>query len=587
MARQASAAFEMVPWGFLFSVNSLSVSLQTMMKKLIKAAQNHLQRDTIIYRAGSKAYSLLCFLLRSLKVTPGFFESDLNLIRKILRESLACKLAAEGSRIAFFTPRGWPVHLAFETLLASRLRLDGHSVTFLSCLGSLPLCAYGSINHPPELQRDCRTCINNKKALWDQTFDVKHLQASAFIKDSIDGIVPTLNLENCLNFEYDGAPYGKLVYRGVVWYLRRSRINEADLQTYRAVLISAHIVRRGLEYFLSKNNVDTVLMLNGDFFLEKVASWVLSKKGIRFVTYDYTFHDLLATAVNRSIWDDLSFDNDNRFHQFRASPEDRRKAEEILQSWRERGGYQGHLFWSSKDLNSAEDLQKHLNLDSRPLAVAYTNMTFESSVICKNRVFVDQFEWLKKLIDFFREYSEFQLVIRLHPAEVRQSHWKTNESLYQFVMNELPKLPTNVRTVAPNEKISSYRLGKISDAVLVYSSSLGMELADLNKCVITAAHVHYSNHGFSIDPGSESEYFRSIQHALLNKASLSKNHRQHLVDYVAWLFLHRLTPFEALSEIQEGWPQVDISKLEDLVLSHYPGIQRIAGLISNGCKWWV
>jgi hypothetical protein len=143
-----------------------------------------------------------------------------------------------------------------------------------------------------------------------------------------------------------------------------------------------------------------------------------------------------------------------------------------------------------------------------------------------------------------------------------------------------------VQVIAPNEKISSYALGMMADAILVYSSTLGLELAERNKCVITAAHVHYANRGFTIDPISENEYFVSILNAINGKCLLKRNHRQLLVEYVAWLFFHRLTPFEATSGIQEGWPKVNVGNIEDLLSPRYPGIQRIAKLISSKEQWW-
>lgn len=512
-------------------------------------------------------------------------ENDLALIQKIINQSLEYKPRAEGKHIVFLSIRGWSSHLSFEALLAARLRMEGHQVTFLSCFDSLPLCMYGSINNPPEFQRNCEICMTAKNALWKETFDVEYFTFTKAVKDSIEAQVEKLDLRGCRNFEFDGAPYGDLVYRGVVWFLRRSRLTDADLAAYRMMLIGAHTVRRGIEDFLSRNKVNTVVMINGDFPSEKVASWVLLQKGIRFITHDYTFHERLAIAVNKSVWDDLSFEDKHQIKPTDINDTDRKEAEKILRAWRRDGGYQGHLFWSKSDLMINENLSPKYGVGSRPLAVAYTNMTFESSVTCKNRLFRDQFDWLEKLIGFFSTYQEIQLIIRIHPAEVRQSHWRPNESLYIFLKDEIKTIPRNVQIVAPDEKISSYALGMMADVILVYSSTLGMEMADRNKCVITAAHVHYANRGFSIDPNSESDYFASILDVMQGRYHLSKMHRRCLVDYVGWLFFRRLTTFEAINGIQ-GWPQVNIRGINDLLSAHYPGIQRIAKLVSDGEQWW-
>ncbi|MBN1472358.1 MAG: hypothetical protein JW925_11295 [Syntrophaceae bacterium] len=562
------------------------VLTKSLVSKLVQVAQNKLGRESLGYKIGTKTYLLICHLLRTLNVPARYFEDDLVLIKKIIHQSLEFKPNAEGKHIVFLSTRGWPVHLSFEALLAARLRMDGHRVTFLSCFDSIPLCMYGSSNHLPELQRNCEVCMANKVALWEGVFEVEYFPCAKAIKDSIEVQVEQLDLSGCQAFEFDRAPYGDLVYRGIVWFLRRSRLSDADVHAYRMALIGAHTVRRGLEDFLSRNKVNTVVMINGDFLSEKVASWVLQQNGIRFITHDYTFLERLAVAVSKSVWDDLSFMGKQQSPQINIHNAERRKAENLLRSWRRHGGYQGHLFWSKNNLKVNENLHNMFDLDSRPIAVAYTNMTFESSVICKGRVFHDQFQWLEKLFVFFGLHQEFQLIIRIHPAEVRQSHWRPNESLYHFSNNNLRTIPGNVHIVEPDNKISSYAIGEVADAVLVYSSTLGMEMADRNKCVITAAHVHYANRGFTIDPNSESDFFASILDVMQGRYHLSKMHRQCLVDYIAWLFFHRLTPFEAISGIREGWPQVNVSDISDLLSARYPGIQRIAKLVSDGIKWW-
>lgn len=560
--------------------------IKTLSSVLSKKAKRRLGKESFLYHIGASIYRFCIHLFKRLGLSARFYEDDLVLLQSIIRQSLNYAPQKDGKHIVFLSLRGWSVHLSFEAILAARLRMEGHRITFLSCFDSLPICMYGSINHLPEERRNCNTCMSRKNALWSESFDVEYLPSAKDINVSVNNLVEGLDLKGCQNFEYDGSPYGELVHRGVVWFLRKSRLSDTDLDTYRTVLLTAHTVRRGLEDFLSRTPVDTVVMLNGDFFCEKVASWVFRQKSIPFITHDYTFHERLAVAVNRSVWDDLSFEDKQQPISASINDKDRKKAKAILRHWRKTGGYQGNLFWSKNTLKDAMPLHKKFKLDDRPLAVAYTNMTFESSVISKNRVFQDQFHWLDKLIDFFDRHNEFQLIIRTHPAEVRQSYWRPRESLYHFLDSSFPALPDNIKIIAPDEKVSSYAIGLIANVILVYSSTLGMEMADRNKCVITAAHVHYANRGFTLDPDSENDYFVSLQNVMQDGCPFTKKHRQCLVDYVAWLFYHRLTPFEATGNIQVDWPQVNIANLNEFKTRHFPGVQKVTRLVADGHKWW-
>src|SRR5258708_34854679 len=79
--------------------------------------------------------------------TPGNWRESIRAIarrnaretiRAIARESVRVAPNPTGLHIVFFTVRGWSVHLATESLLASRLRAMGHDEMFLICADTLP-----------------------------------------------------------------------------------------------------------------------------------------------------------------------------------------------------------------------------------------------------------------------------------------------------------------------------------------------------------------------------------------------------------------------------------------------------------------
>lgn len=539
-----------------------------------------------VYRVGAKLFHLLRSLLDKLGFSPLRLYDDLELVARVTGQSALTPPEAKGKNIVFYTTRGWSLHVFLETLLASRLRAEGHKVRFVSCHDSLPVCAYGSINFPERQRRNCNECMATKAASFSRQFETTYLPSLNRYPDDFRDRVRKLDLQDCLDFEYDGVPYGPLVRPGVVWYLRRSRLNENDAPLFREALCTAHVVRKGIEGVIASANVDAVVMLNGDFVSEKTAAAVLAAHQIRFLTHDFTIEGLLAVAENRSIWDDLTFDLSSREQAPEVSPADVEAAETLLLSWRRKGGYQGELFWSASGLTENKDLREQLHLTQAPLAVAYTNLTFESSVMNKDRMFNDQFHWLQDLVSFFGSHPEFQMVVRVHPAEVRDSDWRPNESLYSFLLEEMGTMPANIRVIGPHEDVSSYLLGTLANAVLVYSSTIGLELAERNMAVITAANVHYGGRGFTIDPATREEYFEAISSCLRDECSAPGEQRSLVVKYVAWLFGSRLTPIEALSPREEGWPQVNVSRISDLYLPTQGGINRVADLISGRGPWW-
>jgi hypothetical protein len=445
---------------------------------------------------------------------------------------------------------------------------------------------FTSINYSEQEQHNCIGCGQSKALAPGVYFDTKQLHCPEEAKQTIQTAVAQLAIEECRRFEYDTFPYGDLVYPGIVWFLRRTKLTENDAPVYRKALVSGHATKVALEQLVADRRPDTVVMLNGEFNVENVAGYVFKRLGIRFVTHDYTFHERLGVAADKSVWDDLTFCDDSRVRPPAITTEEQLQAEELLQQWRRTGGYQGDLFWDSKDLHQNSGLHSEIGLDARPLAVAYTNLTFESSVVGKDRAFKDQFEWLSALIKWFADRPAWQLAIRIHPAEVRADHWRPNESLYDFIRTKMSTRPENVRIVRPDEKISSYALGSLARVILVYSSTLGLEMAERRKRVITAAHAHYAGRGFTSDPHTEHEYFVALQQNMESDLTLSESARAALVNYVGWFIFRRLAPFEPLSGIREDWPQLNVKRLANLADSKLAGFQRICRFIADGTRWW-
>lgn len=502
---------------------------------------------------------------------------------ELVRRATATAQAASGKSIFVLTMRGWARHVALESILGARLRMDGHHVTFLLCQDSLTFCMYGSVNSPPDRRRNCSACIRSRFSVIEGSFPHLIIPAACNVEPAFLAEVGELGLEGCSDFEYHDAPYGRLVEPSVIWFLRRSRLTEQDVSTYREAIISAHAVRRFLEALIAERQVDAVVGLNGDFLAGKVAGWVLPRHAIRWVTYDYAFDDRVLVGLNRSCWDDLTFDSRPQLPPVGPTRGERRRAERLLKAWRRQGGYQGHLYWSKRQTSWRSGLQ---DSDRRPSAVAFTNLTFESSVIGKDRVFAGQLEWLEALLGFFGEHPEWRLVVRIHPAEVRDSHWRPRESLYDFLADK-DALAPNVCVIAPQQKVSSYALGEAANAVLVYSSTIGMEMVDRGRTVITAAHSHYTGRGFTVDPETQAAYFEAITEALQKpQTSAVVEDRKKLVDYVAWLFSRRLIPFEPVSSIGETWPRVNMKTPWALASPRNEGLNKLCALVAEGQRWW-
>ena len=74
----------------------------------------------------------------------------------------------------------------------------------------------------------------------------------------------------------------------------------------------------------------------------------------------------------------------------------------------------------------------------------------------------------------------------------------------------LPQLPDHIHLVGPREKLNTYDLIEIADLGLVYTTTVGLEMAMSGIPVIVSGQTHYRNRGFTFDPDSWVAYFKQL-----------------------------------------------------------------------------
>jgi len=156
-------------------------------------------------------------------------------------------------------------------------------------------------------------------------------------------------------------------------------------------------------------------------------------------------------------------------------------------------------------------LCKKLQLDpARRTALLCTNVAWDSSVLGHGRAFPTMKEWYLRTIAWYADRVGWQLIVRTHPLEglVDQPM-----SVSDYIDEHYPELPPNVRLVRPTDKVNTYGLLPIIDLGLVFTSTVGLEMAIRGLPVITAGWIHYDRKGFTKDPTSEGEYFCLLEEA--------------------------------------------------------------------------
>jgi hypothetical protein len=186
-------------------------------------------------------------------------------------------------------------------------------------------------------------------------------------------------------------------------------------------------------------------------------------------------------------------------------------------------------------------------------------------------------DWTVRTIEYFAKRPDAQLLIRIHPAEIR-GNVPSRQPLLTEIQKAVPELPRNVFVIPPESDISTYMAMLQCDSVIIYGTKTGVELTSLGVPVIVAGEAWIRNKGLTLDATSPEQYFQILD-CLPLKQRLDEKTIERARKYAFHFFFRRMIPIEYLEPLK-GYPPYNlaVSKLDDLM----PGASRGLDVICDG-----
>lgn len=183
--------------------------------------------------------------------------------------------------------------------------------------------------------------------------------------------------------------------------------------------------------------------------------------------------------------------------------------------------------WQGIPSQGGERVRAELGLDasaneSRPVVLLAANVVGDSLTLGRQVFSRSMTEWLERTVAYFAEHPEAQLLIRIHPGE----RYTKGPSVSDVVRRVLPEIPEHIHLVAAEEKINTYDLIQIANLGLVYTTTVGMEMAMSGVPVLVAGQTHYREKGFTLDPNSWEAYFQTLDQVLKATRAQRLTHKQ-------------------------------------------------------------
>ena len=416
--------------------------------------------------------------------------------------------ALNGQKILIWSMRDWSIHVQMEAILGQVLRANGAEVVMGTCGGGLEICdRVNTWEGPPMPCRSCTKYVSN--SLKSHSLKVESL-ASNWADESSWPELDLMSLNELREVEWEGLPLGQLVDIPVKWFLMGESLSEDPLgaSTYRMFLRSARKIASSTTSILDSVQPDQVVVLNGLFLFESIIIAICKERDISFVTYERAL--MLDTFMFKrdGIAGFYRVDDDwNHFSSIPLSSNERAELREHF-SARQTGSGVSDNYWHA--VSSASEL----SASGKTRAVLFTNLVWDSAVIGQDIAFRSIVHWLVTAVEEFGRRPESELIIRVHPAEVKLSGRESRERMEEALHKRLPRLPSNVHIVSAEDSVSSYELMETADFGLVYTSTTGLEMALQGKPVIVAGQTHYRDRGFTIDVNTHEEFVSAVNEQL-------------------------------------------------------------------------
>ena len=482
-----------------------------------------------------------------------------------------------GTKVLIMSFRAWTSHLAWETTIAQALRHRGARCEFFFCGGGLPICEIGW--PAAENGKPCEFCAPYTAAMID---------AAKFPRISLNDVVPEQERQSILDrvgaaaesggpILPEGVSLDEMVEQSLVWHFRSGTLPDTPevRRARRDFLAGAAVMAVAAPRLLDRVKPDVVLMVNGQFYEERIVREEAAARSVRVVTYEVGaqrgtlfFSEGIAPDYDISgLWKDEK--------AIPLSEEEDQLVEEALESRRGGGGLSRQFYRRTTDFHESGD---------RPLLALFTNVSWDTAVTGKSFAFPTMFDWVAASIRHAQRHP-VDLVIRVHPAESRWPKLESRERLASFVAREFPALPTNVRIVRPEDSVDSYALMRRAAGILVFSSTVGLEAAASGRAVAVAGKTHYRGRGFTIDVESPEEYGALFDDLTWTQPDAA---RQALARKYAYLFFFQaIVPFPSVVEEEPSEPIFTFSSVADLVPGCDPALDFIAERILAGGPFWL
>ena len=503
-------------------------------------------------------------ILKNLLRNVSAAKPKLDVYKNIANENKSGPQSKELFLIGTNMLGNWAL-LSVDVLIALALRARGKRVIFVTCDGALSACQrceFSNISPKALLNFGPQKKLCNSCHRYGDTF----LNALGFeqIKLSLPLSVSPYTSSQELSAE-ERSSLRQHGLSGLLRYVAKgdlesctqeerallSRFEESSINTYSAY-----------KKIFEEYKPVKAIFHHGIYSQQGAAYEAAKSSGVDIVCWGVSYRQRTIILENADTYHrNFPKETSEDVFNFKFQNDDRQKTLRYLSS-REKGVNDWISF--SKRTSKTQNIHQSLGIDeNNPIFLLLTNVIWDAQLHFEEHIYKNMMDWIIDTIEYFRAHPDKQLILRVHPAEVKgtvPSRQKVTDTLQTIGL----QIPNNVFVVdAHDEEIDTYSLIEIASAAIVYGTKAAIEIAARGKRVIILGDAWCRNKGFTIEPASKSEYYAFLSN-LKTTTPLESDKRDLAIQYAHYFFFRRMIPIESLRPLKKFAPFVISEKINSL-----------------------
>ena len=504
--------------------------------------------------------------------------------------------AAGGPRVLVATNvTGFQHASLLEALLAIALTLRGADVRLVACDAALPACLKvepHSVPDPADIvsgrmrERLCDGCMAVGSAHFDPLGLTQHRLSDLIGADDRrrvrDELAPLDRAALGALTSAKGDALGMQGLAGALRYYASATLPEgaqAD-EVLRRFVEAAALTAIAYDTLLARETPSVAVFHHGIYVPQGPAGDVLRRHGVRVVNWNPSYrrstfifshgdtyhHTLMSEGTDA--WDTLQWTG--------------QEEQDILSYLQSRAtGTRDWIWFHEKPDADSRRFVAELGLDpARPIIGMLSNVAWDAQLHYPANAFPNMMAWVFETIAYFARRPDLQLLLRIHPAEIRGTV-PSAQPLLQEIRTQFPQLPSNVFIIPPESNISTYAAMALCDSVLIYGTKTGVELTAVGKPVIVAGEAWIRNKGLTRDAASREDYL-SLLDTLPVGAPLDAATVERARKYAYHFFFRRMLPLPFVVPSEGKIYGLELDTLSALGPTRFPGLDVVCDGILSG-----